>query len=296
MKILKSIIKESILNELSVLKSVNDDMKTVISESYGISTEVENTVLKIKDEIIKNSKEKNWIQQGKIKIKNGNFKYNIFGELININYNIINFITEENYDELWENFDFGAEYKANIKTISLTIGMFNGGYITSTFISSLQHELTHLYDNIKTNGHTIPDKSKNLYKKIVGLLSSNNKIFSEKVYELGWCLYYSFKSERMAFANSFYTIVKQDVNLINQTEEYNMLYLYKRVLEYWNEYKSCAQAFELTSQKCYNIINNGYKELVRALGRAYTKAKTDIINEGTMIEPRKSKPLKILMP
>lgn len=291
---LSKYISESILKEIALLNEVNKDFEVSLVESYGISAEVEKATSEIKNEIIKKSKENAWQEKGGIKIQNGTFEFLVFDTTMTINYSIINFITEKNFDALWQNFDFGAEYKPKRNLLAVNIGMYNGQYITSTFDSSLQHELTHLYDNIKTGGYTFSDKEAVLYKKIVQLLSSEYRPFDEKVYDIGWCLYYSFKSERMAFANDFYAKIKQNISIAKQTDEFNALYFLKHVLNKWAEYEKYTSIFEITPQKCYIIINNGYKELARALGRAYTKAKIESINEGTMLEPRRNKkPLKI---
>lgn len=270
------VLDEETKLRISVNQMINEDYQHVIQEELGIHVNTETAA----DEIIE--KIKSNFKNGTNIIKDNNGLKNYLGELdyvfedkkLNIQYNIINFVTSNIFMQLCGNYNLTAEYSKKKNTIFVTIAMINGQFILDASYNSLQHELSHVFDNYKYKGYYVPEKEEKLYKMAV---SQCENPVNELSHDLGMAMYISFKTEQIAMCNGLDALLRKNKDSlfdIHQTNEYNFLYYLKKVINNINDYEILIKRlYKMTPEKMLKRLTTPYYDYLRRIGRIVIRNK-----------------------
>ena len=263
-------LKEEIERKVSIA------LQEAIDEEAGISLDVSVEAKRIEREILEKSKEIEKIRNKfNINVRNGKFVTSVFGIKTEIVFSLYYFNNKEIYDRLKGEIGIGGASNFGSRRIVLNMPVISG-QIPDFYIGEyLQHELTHYFDEIKMQGQSIPDKEYRLYDFVINFINKGKLLNNEYMVDFGMSLYISFKSEQMALANGLYNILsKTDPSIFdfNNTMEYSYLLKMKNVVENFENYKSFSYWLNITPEKAYRIISDGYKNYNRRLGRVIMKA------------------------
>jgi len=198
----------------------------------------------------------------------------------NYNYNIST-INKENYDLIDINYDFKfILFSFNPKKDAINlVNKLYANYSKYTFMSSYinNKEILITVDNIKIiNIYQLFEVEKNIVNKISFLYDNNNHInYLPNYIEL---FYLSHKIYHPTYFLDFIKYEKDNKNIINKVEGFNINYIFYKLLDSINEtnkmhYKNLSGSFNDNKIK-ENIINN----LVNVLSNNYEKIKLILLD------------------
>ena len=257
-----------------IINEIRLDISKLLVESLGISIDIERKTEEICSEIkkklktIKSEKDLygNLIKEGKIE-----FSFNNNNGLII--FKVINFLTENQFDESAKNYCFDGYIRDN--NIYLTIAMYNGMFLSETFGNTIQHELSHFFDKSYYKSDSIFGNEKDIYKITKYILQND---FNETIEEIAKCVYISFKTEQIANSNGLYNLLKNGLKLenIKETNEYKYLFILKKVLKNFDDYKYMSKTIYKKEPKWLKKrLEDAYYNYVRRIGRIISKIQNE---------------------
>lgn len=270
-----------------------------INEELGISDKVTTLSRQLSSEIINLSKTKSSLPCGikNVKVKNFNFKHECFGKDLDVFVTVKNFTHKEDYIEYvskYGNEEFESASSSfgeqKIKTlrkpirydmVSVTALSISGTVNKTLLISSLSHELRHIYDQHFTDKSFSLRNDNDLYN-YAETLFKNGKTREER--EFGLLLYVSFDYERRAIIQDFNDtaenhLPKHDGHMMteflrsNKTiETINNIRLLLNKTEN-GVYDKLIENISMSKQKVIKMFKNAYKDLITRYGKAVIKFK-----------------------
>ena len=261
-------------------KTLLSEIREVVKEELGISTDVSRYTREIFKDIITDAK-MNGVYVRRY-IKAGKFFHTIDGFIINIDYNIIYL---NNMNEL-DPSDCAGETKFippkyfNLE-ISLVYDKSRGKYID--LYGNLQHEIEHIYQQIRAGKEPIDrPKTKEMYNTARRLML-NAKTRAEMV--VGSAIYYNCRFEQDAYANDIYKMIMDNPDdnpyevLKNSVSYYNVNYIRRAVLVGDNSSvlePVVKEYFGKSYSWFHRLTKHMVSEYMRRVGKALAKALKDI--------------------
>lgn len=296
--------------DLPLVDEINESINEVITEEMGISDEVDKETDKLTNFILKHMKMlklsniKNVSLPDKfvngIKFKNGSFTYKVFGLDIGVEYYCFHFDSDEtfnDYIEMYGDSTFNAsshlgltsknKWLKKMNFIRVNFAVVKNDLKEKYFRQSVKHELTHIYEQYKSNTNFSDRFDDNVYKKIMSVIG--NPSYGEHERNFYYTLYLCFDYERRAYVNEFYTSLKDKKydNFIpsmvaTDNEIYDKVLSMKKTLSNINDgtYDQIIENFTnefkgYSKDKIVGIIESSINDFVKRIGKAVMKFKKD---------------------
>lgn len=262
-------------NNSDIIEKVNNNFTIYLKEEYGVKQEISNLAQELSDYFFLGyDKQKYRVDKNGVSVAYEKKYINFFGRNILIICYFFNFSSQELCNKLKNTADYAKSAKCdyNESKLELQLCFVEWNPIRTEFYASVQHELTHMYEFIVSNGSFESDEEEKLYKTIIDKLSKCKDPLKKQLLR---CLYISSKSEQIAHANGLDSQMVS--NLIpyysyQNTTEYNYLYELKYVLDNFEQYKGLGMALiEKTDNWIYNRLSKAYRDYSRRLGRVVVK-------------------------
>lgn len=264
-------------------------LKQIIKEELGISNDVNNLVLRIKNLISNKFSKKYTYNVYYRKIKD----FEVFCDSFYIDYdsselNII-FVVLKDEDYATKNLFYNtliSETSLDNSTIRLFLTRTGNKIDWNYFSSTLQHEVEHFFQSKKKNGPLLNKKDFESYKKNINLIKSDN--IYEKI--IGYIFYFYIKYEKNAFINGLYRQIMDEsseyyipkpIEVLKEYGPYITLNTIKRLINEWNDddiekvtliLKSIGKTYE----SFLKISNNVFKMYTKSFGKVIYKAEKDL--------------------
>ena len=274
------------------MENLITEIKNKLYEELGVADIVTTTSNDILAKIIKHSKtipsEERTVQN----FKEGNFDYVFENHTIKVNYTIY-YVNKYNDIErsISTNRGFSKKWINNTFILKTTIVYAKDINKYVDYNGNLQHEMEHIYQMIKSGTALLTKKDDiKLYQKAEELKNSND-MYAQFV---GHIIYYGFKFERDAFANSVYREIMNNPNsdpyeiVKSTTTYYNIEAIKKCVLDTDAYKEKFADIVKNKLGKSYNwfyrLTNNVVKTYIQKIGKAYAKAYKDLNDENPPLD------------
>lgn len=264
-------------------------LKQIIKEELGISNDVNNLVLRIKN-LISSKFSKKYIHNVYYREIKG---FEVFCDSFYIDYdgselNII-FIVLKDEDSATKNLfhnTLTSETSLDNSIIRLFLTKTGNKIDWNYHSSTLQHEVEHFFQSKKKNGPFLNKKDFESYKKNIKLIKSDN--IYEKI--IGYIFYFYIKYEKNAFVNGLYRQIMDEsseyyipkpIEVLKEYGPYITLNTIKRLINEWNEndiekvtliLKSIGKTYE----SFLKISNNVFKMYAKSFGKVIYKAEKDL--------------------
>ena len=261
--------------------------KEILKEEAGIADSVNNLTEKIKS-IIDNDYNQNGITNHTLKKEPySDVYYNSFYLMfenveINIVYAVLNNPSKNEEITYRRNYPSSAYHAHNKIVIYLTAK--NKKIKWFGYISTLQHEIEHLYQAIKKNDRLLSCKKQEEYNRFQNLLDTDDLYL--KI--IGFTYYYSYKFELNAIINGMYREIinlvqlgedVEPMEIIKSTNHYNNIQTIKKHInnsDSFNIIKLRLKKENINPDKFLSIANNMINAYIKAFGRLLYKVNKDI--------------------
>jgi hypothetical protein len=269
-----------------------------IVEELGISNEVTYEVLRISKEFIEkieSNKERNVINKD-IKSSINNFTTKIFNEKVFVTINSIYFLNQGIYQDYKDKGfvdDMGSSGvqifpNRNKKIIRLSINCFIvNGVLQRGFYDTLQHEVSHIYQQLKAN-KSYPIT--NDYLKAKTIIYDSAKSNDEK--NVALIIYFLGCGELTAYENGLYQFLKNSEDGYKDNSEimedvYNSsLYKFYQIADFCitnidsPKIQNSLKDFRITKDKFLKMCHYTKWIIMKSIGRLIVKFKNDYMTEG----------------
>lgn len=271
---------------------INYAVDDVILEERCINDTVKNVSIRISNEIeeqLANDTIKTDIKSN-LKYRTCEFTTNIFGDDILVKARLYYFNNEEQLN--LSNIDIFGKYDFRRKTLTIIIPCINGYIDGYYFEGTIQHEITHHFQNVKTKNKPQNIMSLQLYDIGMNLIKNKNKW----VTNIGWLIYYSLRDEETAFGNTMYAELKKHKDELwweayQKTNMYNTILRLKDIntfMENSNNLKFITLVVNkffigtnVTPSKLINLSKRTLNRYVKRTGKIISLLMDEnILNEG----------------
>lgn len=287
-------IKSAIIRD-----KVEDDINNIIKEELGIADEVKDLTSKILN-IIKDKIKitKSVVFDNGAGRKSGDFTIDAFGKKLTVFFTNYNFKDKTYYDKCIEkkgesfldstSNHYYLKSKLIYNAISINIVSISGYFKDSIVAQDIQHELEHIFQQTKMGSSF---NNEDFYNLVKSKLYSSNKF----EHNVALILYMSFKSEIEGFANGLYAYIQKHEHAPNintyfyESDAYEKLEQVNISLNFIKEnitnpdLKIVLEKYNRFGIYVKNIISIAEKtihEMNYRFGRAFLKARNDLMNEG----------------
>lgn len=280
---------------------IENDVNTIIKEELGIAAEVKN----LTDKILNIIKEK--INTVKSVVfddgagrKFGDFTIDAFGKTLTVFFENYNFKDKSFYEKCLKKYgesfldsmsnQYYMRSKLVYNSIIIKIVSISGYFKDSVVVQDIQHELEHIFQQTKIGRSFSNDELYNLVK-------SNIYSVNEFEHNVAIVLYMSFKFEIEGFANGLYAYIEKHKHKLNINSLFHESDAYEKLEQINNSLKFIKdninnKNLDYVLQK-YNEFNINKKNIIKIgektihemnyrFGRAYIKARDDLMKEGFM--------------
>ena len=271
----------------------------ILKEELGISNKVSLLTLKIK-EIINNDFGKIKNNKEFFKEKRLTNKLNIFvienklsiafeGEYVNIVYYIA--LPHNDFEKDLFLKKYKPECTNTLDNLTIYIPLIptkSGKIDWSGRVSSLQHEVHHVFQLIKRHKPILNPDEIVEYNKFCRLINSQNEI--DKY--IGFVFYYSIKAEKEAFANSIYreimeinkdAYIETPINILKNNSIYKIIKKIKLYNDYFKENKDVFNKLKTRLNELvidvnyfFKVANNLVETYIKCFGSVICKINSDL--------------------
>lgn len=268
-------------------------LKRILKEEEGISNKVSLFVLKLKNKISTDFGKNKYneslykilplVPNKTITVINDSFDDLFDNEIITIEYNVG--LPKTNQELVLYKKKYQSEMKMVGKKIILYLTLNENNKINwKLHLSSLQHEVHHLFQTIKKGKPLIDVANMGDYNFYQNLLKSEDE--SEKI--IGYTLYYAIKAEKEAFSNGLYReIMEQNKETYNTSPikilQSNITYKNIKYIDFYinnkkkiNSLKSKLLELHIDFNSYINIAFNVVENYIKSFSRIVYKAKQDL--------------------
>lgn len=268
-------------------------LRRILKEEQGISNKVSLFVLKLKNKISTDFGKNKYneslykilplVPNKTITVINNSFDDLFENEIITIEYNVG--LPKTNQEMVLYKKKYQSEMKMAGKKIILYLTLNENNKINwKLHLSSLQHEVHHLFQTIKKDKPLIDVADMGDYNFYQNLLKSEDE--SEKI--IGYTLYYAIKAEKEAFSNGLYReIMEQNKETYNTSPikilQSNITYKNIKYIDFYinNKKKINSLKFKLLElnidfNSYINIAFNVVENYIKSFSRIVYKAKQDL--------------------
>ena len=268
-------------------------LKRILKEEQGISNKVSLFVLKLKNKISTDFGKNKYneslykilplVPNKTITVINNSFDDLFENEIITIEYNVG--LPKTNQEMVLYKKKYQSEMKMAGKKIILYLTLNENNKINwKLHLSSLQHEVHHLFQTIKKGKPLIDVADMGDYNFYQNLLKSEDE--SEKI--IGYTLYYAIKAEKEAFSNGLYReIMEQNKETYNTSPikilQSNITYKNIKYIDFYinnnkkiNSLKSKLLELNIDFNSYINIAFNVVENYIKSFSRIVYKAKQDL--------------------
>lgn len=182
-------------------------VRQIIKEELSIAKTVEDKSVQIKNQILNDMQNVDWITKNRLRnvqIKRNSFRTNVFDDLnlpVNyIQYECFKFQNLEQYQQYYQFFDIESNVGNDFMLISFV--MIGDDILTSSFESSIYHEVEHIYQKFKSSTNL----TDGIYQKALQYLDNND---NEYLNTLAWLTYLTTQFEIDANLNGLYPYIVQ---------------------------------------------------------------------------------------
>ena len=268
-------------------------LKRILKEEQGISNKVSLFVLKLKNKISTDFGKNKYneslykilplVPNKTITVINNSFDDLFENEIITIEYNVG--LPKTNQEMVLYKKKYQSEMKMAGKKIILYLTLNENNKINwKLHLSSLQHEVHHLFQTIKKGKPLIDVADMGDYNFYQNLLKSEDE--SEKI--IGYTLYYAIKAEKEAFSNGLYReIMEQNKETYNTSPikilQSNTTYKNIKYIDFYinnnkkiNSLKSKLLELNIDFNSYINIAFNVVENYIKSFSRIVYKAKQDL--------------------
>ena len=265
-------------------------LKRILKEEQGISNKVSLFVLKLKNKISTDFGKNKYneslykilplVPNKTITVINNSFDDLFENEIITIEYNVG--LPKTNQEMVLYKKKYQSEMKMTGKKIILYLTLNENNKINwKLHLSSLQHEVHHLFQTIKKGKPLIDVADMGDYNFYQNLLKSEDE--SEKI--IGYTLYYVIKAEKEAFSNGLYReIMEQNKETYNTSPikilQSNITYKNIKYIDFYinnnkkiNSLKSKLLELNIDFNSYINIAFNVVENYIKSFSRIVYKAK-----------------------
>lgn len=263
-----------------MLKLNENTIRKIIKEELGIALEVTNTSNQIFQDILTDLRKQKPEKTDICFIKTGSVNSSLHGVNFKVNYVCRNFSNKD----LVENFDIDALTEGGsvfldkrFVFVNVNLIAFNGTVDNKEALNTIQHEIEHIYQQIRANKRIPSDDLK--YAKMKTDLEGND----ENRRYVARLVYLSYKSEQEGFINGTYawcmtndiTTPPYDYKNIKNSPAgklYNeMFQLYKEIFNHKEMTMIITKEYNLSKNK----VIKSMKEFQNRLGKVLVKVNND---------------------
>lgn len=290
------------LNEI-----ISNGIERFINEELSISKALETAVNNAEKEILYkfSSKESVRIIKDSVNVDGERFTIQnvylltslYFGEnaLIPCTVHIIDFPTENVYDNVWDCYSLNGNYNKAENRIYVAVNAIAGQVNKMLLRNLLFHEGEHAYQYLMTVNKT---KNSNIYNKAAKIVKGKDKEHSiPEFIAIASLLYYYNKLELDAKVNELYGELTENGLNIKNTNFYNDKSYYdeirSNVLSVIDDgvYDFALKYFGITKESLLRTIENGEKYLIKKIRKCYQRA----YNEMKVNESRKKRNIETIL-
>lgn len=288
-------ILDNLVEELRKTKLDTDlinEIKQCVNEELGINNDVVQASYRIIEELKEDMKNVPKMYFSNIDVashKLGRFKTNAFGNEINVTYRITNFRDKYYYDlgrDKVTHYPNGFDYKN--MTLMVDILSISGKIDEKTCSDTIQHELEHLFQEIKRDKSFGEDE---LYKMANFLKTYYRN--DPTAYKIGDLIYFSRQCENDAYVNGLYALLVDNyknhhwptASVIQGSDLYAGLKRMKENKQWLEQNKETEQVKELfksinrnvsiTPEKLLKFVEKSEKRLMNKTGKVIVKVQKD---------------------
>lgn len=284
-----------LINEINTSKVLSDQEKDelidLIKENLSINLEVENLSRKIYHRFLK---EFNGIEYKKDSVlfseKKVAFTEEVFGQDIMFIFNCYNVYDKGHYDMVGERFGFGNGFLSGRDKITVNVGLLSGSIKTNP-TGTIQHEIEHFFQKMKTGGLKPNNVSMNIgrkaYDKALDLL--RNKVYkSVEEYRVAFLIYTHADFEEDGFVNQLYQALLSgdgdDDEIIKNSPAFKYYVFGKKMIKEIEEnrkgYEGYINKFGYRFNDFLSIYKNNNKRFISKIGKVLTKYNEELTHDG----------------
>lgn len=255
------------------------NITNIINEELGIANEIVRESNKLEKFIISDLKNAKKDNSGPvIKYKEHTIdNYKVFDTTVKIHYIVytsgINFVKHKLVGEI--------NYTNDKIEITLSLAMSNGQPIDAFFGDTIYHELTHLYQYIKSKKETLMNKKEKSLYQILKTIKNENE--DNDICVFANALYISFDFEQDAMIHGLYARIMKErfgrsVELVIRcSSENDYLYDVKWAIDNIDLFPE--DIFKMSKKMALLRFNNTYNRYSRKIGKILIKAQDDLDSE-----------------
>ena len=213
------------------------EKKTVlnaINETLSINRQVKNEAMRINTIFLEKFREVEWIRMPGYGQKVVEFSENVFELPFSVTFTFVcyNIFNPEQYEAADRKLGFGGAQLKGVKSISAVVGCLSGNVKTNA-LPSIQHELEHLFQQVKKEGGGLrvkgfgKDVGDQIYKTAVSVLHDKTATNDER--DVAFIIYTHANHEIDAFANQLYQELENGKCNTDETLKKSKAFIYYKV-------------------------------------------------------------------
>lgn len=253
------------------------NITNIINEELGIANAIVRESNKLEKFIISDLKNASKYSNGVISYKKNDIPYRLFDTDVNIHYHVYTI----GYNAIKNKLVGEIEYTFEKIDLHLNLAMLNGQPIDAFFGDTIYHELTHLYQYIKSKKETLMNKKENSLYQILKTIKNKNE--DNDICVFANALYISFDFERDAMVHGLYARTMKErfgrsVELIIRCSfENEYLYDVKWAIDNIDLFPE--DIFKMSKKSALLRFKNTYNRYSRKIGKVLIKAQDDLDSE-----------------
>lgn len=250
-----------------------NQFKQLIKEELGISEEVANMAISVYEQI-ENNKEKDEVESNDYFSKwVSSLKFNFLNCKVNCSITYYNYFSNEYYQ--YSNIvstGWSVYVTDKLFFMGIIVPMVSGNIVKDEVIDTIQHELSHIYEQKMMGKQYSQNK---VYSSLKTNMYSDNEIVNKAANLVYGCI----KSEQDGFVNGLYAYLMSQPELfsIETLKKSECWKLYEKMVSIYNEnsndseFISELKKYKFTLNKVDKLINN----FITKIGRVIVKVKQD---------------------
>lgn len=256
------------------LTITENQFKQLLNEELGVSEMVADLSMSVYKKIEEEVKIKTDVETSDFYSKwNNSLTFDLFGGNVSCSITCYNFFTKEYYEYSGVVSTGWSVYVSDkLFFMGLTIPMISGQIVKSNVIDTIQHELSHLFEQ-KMMGKKYSDS--NIYSFIKTNMESRNVIVSKTAQLMYGCI----KSEQDSYVNGLYAylMAKPEMPSMEIIKKSECWILYEKMCSIYNEF--CDEQdfikelkkYKMTPEKVMKLCDN----FIKKIGKVLVKVKQD---------------------
>lgn len=286
-----------LMNEIKkTLKLTEKEKKTLLSainETLSINLSVKKETERIYDVFTNFFKNTPWEKTEKqyLNFKEISFTEKIFGNReITFIFHCFNVLEPNSFEYYSKYLGFDDGETTNKTRVDINVGCLSGTIHTSP-ISTLQHEMEHLYQYY-VGGNTLSLHNSS-YKNALHILTHNQSDLAQEIYDIAFLIYTHTDFEQDAFVNQLYRRLKSDDNkkieIIKKSPAFRYFKIGQNKIKY---IKNNREKYESILKKTFGLkydsfvsnITKANKRFIKKIGKVITLYDDETIENGGIID------------